>query len=193
MQLQIKKEDVLACRTAVQWRSWLVRNHENQGGIWLQIFKKASGVATVTYAQALDEALCFGWIDGQKKRYDDQSFLQKFTPRRPRSVWSKRNREHVARLTKEKRMTPTGLKEVEAAKADGRWEAAYDSSKNMAVPDDLLKVLAKHKKSALFFESLNKANRYAILWRLQTAKTPETRKKRMDLILEMLKNGKTFH
>lgn len=177
-----KTEPVIAFRTAQEWHDWLEHNYGTSSGIWLRIFKKASGFASVTYAEALDEALCFGWIDGQKDRYDETSFLQKFTPRRPKSIWSKRNREHIARLIKEKRMKPAGLKEVEAAKTDGRWESAYDSPSNMKVPDDFLKQLQKDEKAYAFFLTLNKANTYAIAWRLQTAKKPETRERRMKAI-----------
>jgi uncharacterized protein YdeI (YjbR/CyaY-like superfamily) len=172
---------------------WLKKNHGTSTGIWIQFFKKGSGVKTITYAEALDEALCYGWIDSQTKSLDDKSYLQRFGPRKSKSMWSKINRLHIARLTREGRMTHAGLVHVTTAKADGRWDGAYDSPKNMVVPDDLLKALTKHKKAEQFFKSLNKANVYAIAWRLQTAKKPETRKKRMDLILEMLKRGEKFH
>ena len=180
-------------KTAKAFGSWLKKNHATSTGIWMQFYKKGSGVETITYAEALDEALCFGWIDSQKKSFDDKSYLQRCGPRRAKGMWSKVNRLHIARLTKEGRMAPAGLAHVASAKKDGRWEGAYDSPKNMAVPDDLLKALAKHKKAEHFFKSLNKANVYAIAWRLQTAKRPETRKKRMDLILAMLKKGEKFH
>jgi uncharacterized protein YdeI (YjbR/CyaY-like superfamily) len=184
---------IMPFKTAKAFGVWLRKNHAASAGIWLQFFKKGSGVKTTTYAEALDEALCYGWIDSQAKSLDDKAYLQRFGPRRPKSIWSKINRQHIARLTREGRMTHAGLAHVTAAKADGRFEAAYDSPKNMVVPDDLLKALAKHKKAEQFFKSLNKANVYAIAWRLQTAKKPETRKKRMDVILEMLKKGEKFH
>ena len=148
---------------------------------------------TITYAEALDVALCYGWIDGQKKPYDTKSWLQKFTPRRPKSIWSKRNREHIARLEKSGKMRAAGGKQVAAAKADGRWEQAYDSQSNMVVPADFLKELAKNKKAETFFKLLNKTNTYAIVWRIQTAKKIETRDKRMKAILEMLKKEEKFH
>jgi uncharacterized protein YdeI (YjbR/CyaY-like superfamily) len=182
-----------AFKTPKDWRGWLVKNHARSDGIWLHIFKKGSGKETVSYAEALDEALCFGWIDGQKNKYDESSWLQKFTPRRPKSVWSKRNREHVARLIEEKRMTRAGLVEVNAAKEDGRWDKAYDAASTMTVPADFLKELKKDKRAHAFFKTLNKANTYAIAWRLQTAKKPETRAKRMSRILEMMRDGKKFH
>lgn len=184
---------IIPFKTAKAFGVWLKKNHTKLPGIWIQFFKKSSGAKTITYAEALDEALCCGWIDSQKKSFDDKSYLQRFGPRKPKSIWSKINRLHVVRLIKEGRMTDAGLGPVTAAKADGRWEGAYDSPKNMEVPDDLLKALARHKKAEYFFKSLNKANVYAIAWRLQTAKKPETRKKRMDLILAMLKKGQKFH
>jgi uncharacterized protein YdeI (YjbR/CyaY-like superfamily) len=175
------------------FRTWLATNHSQEGGIWLRIYKKASGVATVTYAEALDQALCFGWIDGQKKPYDEQSWLQRYTPRRPRSGWSKNNTQHAERLIKSGEMAPAGLKEVKTAKADGRWKAAYDSFSKAAVPDDFLAELAKNKKAKGFFETLNRTNLYSIAYRLQTAKKPETREKRMRVIIGMLARGETFH
>jgi uncharacterized protein YdeI (YjbR/CyaY-like superfamily) len=184
---------IIPFKTPEAFLVWLKKNHATSPGIWLQFFKKGSGVKTITYAEALDEALCYGWIDSQVKRFDEKSYLQRFGPRKSKSVWSKINRLHIARLTRDGRMAPTGLAHVTSAKADGRWEGAYDSPKNMVAPDDLTAALAKHKKAERFFKSLNKANVYAIAWRLQTAKKPETRKKRMDLILEMLKKGEKFH
>lgn len=162
-------------------------------GVWLQLGKKSSGVPTITHAQALDEALCFGWIDGQGKKLDEKSWLVKFTPRRKASMWSKRNRENVMRLMKEKRMTDHGLKEIENAKHDGRWDGAYDSPKNMTIPEDFLGMLHTDKKAESFFKTLNRSNVYAIAWRLQTAKNHETRNKRIQVILTMLKEGKKFH
>jgi uncharacterized protein YdeI (YjbR/CyaY-like superfamily) len=179
---------------AVQsWSTWLEKNQAKSDGVWLRIYKKDSGKKTVTYAEALDEALCYGWIDGQKKAYDAESFLQKFTPRRPKSMWSKRNREHVMRLIKEKRMTNAGRAEIAAAKKDGRWVQAYDAPSTMTIPEDFLKVLKKDKKAYEFFKTLNKANTYGIAWRLQTATKPETRAKRMESLLAMMKEGKKLH
>ena len=180
-------------KTPNQWRNWLAKHHAQTEGIWLRFFKKASGAKSITYAEALYEALCFGWIDGQLKKYDSESWVQKFTPRRSKSVWSKRNREHVARLIKEKRMTAAGLKAVAIAKQDGRWERAYDSPKNMQVPPDFLRALRKDKNAYAFFQTLNKANTYAIAWRLHTARKPETRERRMQALLEMLGQGKPLH
>lgn len=179
--------------TPAAWRAWLAKNHGRPEGVWLRFFKKGSGKKSLTYAEALDEALCFGWIDGQSKGIDATSWQQRFTPRRAKSMWSKRNREHVARLIKEKRMATAGLKEIAAAKADGRWESAYDSPKNMQVPPDFIRELKKDSRTYAFFQTLNKANMYAIAWRLQTAKKPETRARRKDALLQMLRAGKKLH
>src|SRR5438876_1322747 len=176
-----------------RWRLWLAKNHAKAEGIWLRIFKKDSAVKTITYAEALDEALCYGWIDGQKRSYDEESWLQKFTPRRPRSIWSKVNIQHVEQLTRADKMRPSGLKAIETAKSDGRWERGYDSPGTATAPEDFLKELSKDKKAKAFFETLNKANTYAIVWRLQTAKKPETRTKLMKTILAMLAKGEKFH
>jgi uncharacterized protein YdeI (YjbR/CyaY-like superfamily) len=184
---------VLPFKTAKAFGSWLQKNHAKSSSIWLQFFKKGSGIKTITYAEALDEALCWGWIDSQSKSFDDKSYLQRFGPRKTKSMWSKLNREHIARLTKEGRMQPAGLKEVASAKKDGRWDSAYDSPKNMQVPPDFLKALKKDKKTYAFFLTLNKANVYAIAWRLQTAKKPETRERRKKALLDMLAQSKKLH
>jgi uncharacterized protein YdeI (YjbR/CyaY-like superfamily) len=148
-------------KSSADFRQWLENNHAGSSGIWLRFFKKSSKEESLSYAQALDQALCFGWIDGQKKPFDAQSWLQRFTPRRPKSAWSKINTGHVARLTKAGTMTAAGLAAVAAAKADGRWQAAYASQRNAGPPDDFLKELGKNKKAKAFFETLNKANVYA--------------------------------
>ena len=187
------QEKCLAFQTPEAWAAWLEAHHASSSGVWIKFFKKGSGVATVTYEQALDEALCWGWIDGQLKPFDETAWLRRFTPRGPRSIWAKRNREHVARLIREGRMRPSGLAQVEAAKADGRWDAAYDSPSASEVPADFLAALAKHKKAEAFFNTLNKANRYAISHRLQTARKPETRARRFEQLLQMMKDGKRLH
>lgn len=184
---------IMAFRSANEWERWLAKTHASSGGVWLRLFKKGSGRASVTHAEALAAALCYGWIDGQLKKHDTQSWLRKFAPRRPRSVWSKRNRELVERLVEAGRMRPAGLREVEAAKADGRWERAYDSPSKMTVPADFLKALSRNRKALMFFRTLNRANTYAITWRLQTARRPETRAKRMRVIIAMLSRLETFH
>ncbi len=184
---------IIAFKSQSDFRKWLTANHSKSNGIWLQFFKKDSGHVSITYAQAVDEALCHGWIDGQAKKNDEKSWIQRFTPRRAKSIWSKRNIEHIERLTKEGKMTVTGHKAVEDAKQDGRWHRAYDSPAKMQVPEDFLKLLSKNKKAKAFFETLNKTNTYAIAWRLQTAVKPETKLKRMKAILEMLEKGEKFH
>lgn len=179
--------------SAEKWERWLAKHHCDPHGIWLRFFKKNSGVATVTHAEALDEAPCYGWIDGQLQKCDEQSWLQKFTPRRPKSIWSKKNIEHAIRLCNANKMKPAGLKQMEESKANGRWTNAYDSPKAMQMPEDFLRELAKNKKAQKVFETLNRANLYAIGWRLQTAKKHETRGKRMKAILKMLAHGEKFH
>jgi uncharacterized protein YdeI (YjbR/CyaY-like superfamily) len=179
--------------TSNDFRKWLKENHAKSTGIWLRIWKAGAQVPTVTYAEALDQALCFGWIDGQKKSFDSRSWLQKFTPRRRGSRWSKRNTQHAERLIKAKKMTAAGLREINAAKKDGRWKSAYDSFGGAELPADFLRELAKNKKAKAFFETLNKTNLYSIVYRLQTAKKAETRDKRMKAILKMLEKGEKFH
>lgn len=188
-----KEPEVLSFKSPNAFERWLKRNHSREEGVWLRLFKKDSGEKAITYTEAIDEALCYGWIDGLKKKYDEQSWIQKFTPRRTGSLWSKQNRERAERLIAEGRVKPQGLAEVERAKANGRWDSAYDSPGNMTMPDDFLKLLSKFKRAKAFFDTLNKANRYTIAWRIQTAKKPETRKKRMIAILEMLKKKEKFH
>lgn len=177
---------------ASAWERWLEANG-GAAGLWLKIAKKGSGIASVTYAEALDVALCHGWIDGQKKGLDGQFFLQRFTPRRPRSLWSKINIGHVDRLVAAGRMRPAGLREVEAAKADGRWDAAYASGSSMEVPEELVRALAKNRKASAFFETLDRTNRYAFCWRVQTAKKPETREARAKQFVAMLAKGEKLH
>lgn len=194
MQMSENKEmKVVAFKTPNAFEKWLAKNHNKATGIWLRFFRKDSGKATITYKEAVDEALCYGWIDGQANKYDDESWIQKFTPRGPRSIWSKRNTANIERLTSLEKMRPSGLEEVEKAKADGRWAKAYDSPKDMQLPDDFMKQLFKNKKAKTFFETLNKTNKYAIGWRLQTAKKPETKEKRIKMIVEMLSKGQKFH
>jgi uncharacterized protein YdeI (YjbR/CyaY-like superfamily) len=184
---------ILHFESSADFRRWLEKNHAASDGVWLRFFKKHSGGKSLTYAEALDQALCYGWIDSQAKPFDASSWLQKYTPRRAKSGWSKRNTLHVKRLTKAGCMAPAGLKAVQAAKADGRWKAAYASPRNARPPEDFLRELAKNKRAKAFFETLNKANVYAIVYRLQTAKKPETREKRMTMILAMMDQGKAFH
>jgi uncharacterized protein YdeI (YjbR/CyaY-like superfamily) len=184
---------IIAFASQAIWQQWLELNHAVSHGIWLRFYKKDSGIASVRYAEALDVALCYGWIDAQLKSIDELCYKQHFTPRRKRSIWSKRNIEHIARLTAEGRMKPAGMKQVDAAKADGRWQQAYDPAGTMTLPDDFVNELVKDKNAYAFYESLNKANQYAIAWRIQTAKRPETKAKRMNEILGMLGKGEKYH
>jgi uncharacterized protein YdeI (YjbR/CyaY-like superfamily) len=184
---------ILEFKSFTDFRRWLEVNHARSDGIWLRFFKKGSGEKSLTYAEALDQALCYGCIDGQIKSFDKLSWLHKFTPRRSKSGWSKLNTQHVERLTKAGTMALAGLAAVAAAKADGRWEAAYDSPRNASPPEDFLKELEKDVKAKAFFKTLNRANVYSIVYRLQTAKKPETRAKRMKIILTMMAQGKKFH
>jgi uncharacterized protein YdeI (YjbR/CyaY-like superfamily) len=176
-----------------EFERWLRKHHAKASCIWVKSAKKKSGIVSITWDEGVDAALCYGWIDGQGKSLDDTYSLQRYTPRGKRSKWSKLNRERVARLINEGRMQPAGLAEVERAKADGRWDAAYDSPANATVPDDLAKALAKSTKARKFFESLNSSNRYAILHRLQDAKKPETRARRLEKFVEMLKKGEKIY
>jgi uncharacterized protein YdeI (YjbR/CyaY-like superfamily) len=184
---------ILEFKTQTEWEEWLGKNYSQELGVWLRFYKKASGIESINYDQALEEALCYGWIDGQARSLDEKSYLQKFTPRRKRSMWSKTNIDHVERLKKLGKMREPGLAAFEAAKADGRLDDAYDSSTNMQMPEDFLKELSKNKKAEKFFQSLNRANTYAIAWRLQTAKKEETRARRMKQFLEMMAKEEKLH
>lgn len=184
---------VIAFQSQKRWRDWLLKNYNKADGVWLRLYKKDSGVKSINHKMALDEALCFGWIDGQAKSYEEHSYLQKFTPRRKRSIWTKRNTEKVELLINEGKMHESGLREIEAAKADGRWERAYDSPADMKIPEDFLKEISQNKKALEFFNALNKTNKFSIAYRLQTAKKPETRQKRIKTIIEMMEQGKKFH
>lgn len=175
------------------WADWLDENHAASPGIWLRIAKKASGIASISYDEAVEVALCYGWIDGQKKPYDESSWLQKFTPRGAKSVWSKINRGKVEALIESGQMKPAGLKAVESAKQDGRWDAAYDSPSTATVPDDFQAELNRNPQAGAFFATLNSTNRYAILWRIQTAKKAETRAKRIQDFIRMLEKHEKLY
>jgi uncharacterized protein YdeI (YjbR/CyaY-like superfamily) len=175
----------LTFASAEAWERWLEANHDADG-VWIKMAKKGSGIASVTHAEALEAALCFGWIDGQRKGLDGAFFLQKFTPRRPRSTWSRINRGKAEQLIAGGRMRPAGLAEVERARADGRWEAAYEPQSTARMPDDLRRELDARPEAARFFASLDSRNRYAILYRLQDAKRPETRARRLAEFVAML-------
>jgi uncharacterized protein YdeI (YjbR/CyaY-like superfamily) len=185
--------EVKGFATPAAFERWLKGQHAKSPGIWLQIMKKGSGKASVTYAEALDVALCWGWIDGQIKTYDADSFIRKFVPRGPRSVWSKINRGKVQALIEAKRMQPAGLAHVERARADGRWDAAYDSPRNAKPPADFAAALSKSAKASKAFAALNGANRYAVLYRVQAPKKAETRERKIRELIAMLERGEAIH
>ncbi len=180
-------------RSQAAWAAWLERQHQKSPGIWLEFAKKSSGLASVTYAQALEVALCYGWIDGQTKSVDAEWYRQRFTPRRPRSKWSQINRASVERLHAEGRLSGAGIRDMEAAQRDGRWAAAYPSPGKIRPPEDLQAALDAHPKAKRFFEQLDSTNRYAILYRLHDARKPETRARRLQEFVRMLKAGETLH
>ncbi|MFJ3867995.1 YdeI/OmpD-associated family protein [Streptomyces nigra] len=185
--------ETVAFESAEAFQAWLGKNHAVSPGIWLKLRKKAPGVVALDYAQALDVALCYGWIDGQKAALDDEWWLQRFGPRTARSRWSKINRDKVAALIEQGRMRPPGQAEIDRAKADGRWDAAYDSPRTATVPDDLAAALAAEPAAAEFFETLNRTNRFAIIYRVQDAKRPETRARRIEKYVTMLAKGEKPH
>ena len=180
---------VVSFESSDAWEQWLSEHHGSDQLVWLQIAKKGACTKTVTYDEALDVALCFGWIDGQRKSQDEHYFLQRFTPRRRHSLWSKRNVIKAIRLLEAEKVQPAGLAEIEAAQDDGRWHRAYDSSRSMSIPADFLSALQKNRSAEEFFNTLNKASLYAIGFRLQTAKTPETRQRRIAAIMKLLESG----
>jgi uncharacterized protein YdeI (YjbR/CyaY-like superfamily) len=175
------------------WRAWLERSHDEHQGVWLVLHKKGGTTTTLTYDQALDEALCFGWVDGQKGKRDEHSYRQRFTPRRRASPWSARNVGHVTRLIEARRMRPAGLAAVEAAKADGRWSAAYQGQAAAQLPPDLAAALATNPAARATYERLTSANRYAIIYRLNTVKSAETRSRKLAQYVEMLARGEALH
>jgi uncharacterized protein YdeI (YjbR/CyaY-like superfamily) len=183
----------MAFPSQAKFRAWLDKNHDKEPGLWLKIAKKSSGIKSVTYAEAVEVALCYGWIDGLVHGLDDDYYQQRFTPRRARSVWSKINRDKVEALIAAGKMKPAGLAEVERAKANGRWAAAYESAVNMPVPDDLMAALKKKPKALAFFEELNKSNRYAICYQVNDAKKPETRARRIAKFVAMMQRGEKLY
>jgi uncharacterized protein YdeI (YjbR/CyaY-like superfamily) len=180
-------------KTARAFESWLKKHHGDSDGVWLQIAKKGADAPSVTYPEAVEIALCWGWIDGQKKGLDDQHFLQRFTPRRARSIWSKINVDKVAALVEAGRMQPPGQAQVDAAKVDGRWAQAYDGARTSTVPADLQAALDANAAAKRFFATINASNRYAVLWRVQTAVKPETRARRIAQLVDMLARGEVVH
>jgi uncharacterized protein YdeI (YjbR/CyaY-like superfamily) len=184
---------VIAFKSQQAWDAWLTSQPADSKGLWLKLPKKSSGIASVSKPEAIDTALCHGWIDGQLDSFDDNYWLIRFTPRQPASKWSEKNRARALQLVELKRMKPAGLKEIERAKKDGRWSAAYAPQSTAQVPDDLRAALAKSKAAKSFFEALDSANRYAILYRIHSAKKPETRAARIEKFVAMLTEGKTIH
>lgn len=191
--LEIDAHRVHAFRTAADFNRWLEAHHASEPELWLKLYKKGSGEKTVSWNEAVVEALCWGWIDGVKMPLDESAYLQRFTPRRKGSRWSKRNREHVERLTAEGRMQEPGLVQVRAAQADGRWENAYAPGSEMTVPADFLAALETQSEAKAFFSTLNRTNLYAIAYQLQTAQKAETRRNRFETLLAMLERGETLY
>ncbi len=184
---------VLPFADATAWERWLGENHSEAPGLWLKLAKRASGIASVTYAEAVEVALCFGWIDSQKAGWDELWFLQRFTPRRPRSRWSRTNRDKAQELESEGRLRPAGAREVELARADGRWDAAYAGQASAEVPADLRRELERDAHARELFESLESHNRYSIIYRIEEARRPETRARRVERFMEMLRAGEKPH
>ncbi len=184
---------VIAFRSAEAWDDWLAEHHATVADLWLKLAKKGSDIESVTYAEAIDVALCYGWIDGRKRSLDEQFWLQRFTPRGPRSKWSKINCEKAAALIERGSMLPAGLREVERAKSDGRWDAAYDPQRTVSIPEDLQRELDLDQRARDFFASLDSRNRYSILYRIQDAKRPETRARRIATFVRMLSEHKQIY
>ena len=190
---QIDGKPILEFSRKSAWATWLAKNHAGSPGVWLRLAKKGSGLKSISRDEALESALCYGWIDGQARSEGDATWLQKFTPRGKRSIWSKKNRVNVQRLIESGEMRPAGLAEIERAREDGRWDAAYDSPKTISVPDDLQSVLDRNRKARAFFDKLDSRNRYAILFRIHTAKRADTRAKRIRDFVAMLSRGEKIH
>ncbi|MEZ7005904.1 YdeI family protein [Streptomyces sp. AD55] len=186
-------EPTITFEDQVRWEQWLEEHHESAAGVWVRIPRKATGLPGLTYTEALEVALCFGWIDSRRDKVDDLYWRQRFTPRSKKSPWSQANRERAERLAAQGRVRPAGQREIEAARADGRWEAAYASQSRMAVPDDLREALREVPEAAAFFATLNSKNRYAILYRVQSAKKPETRARRIEKFVTMMANHEVLH
>lgn len=185
--------EILNIKSSADWHGWLEKHHSQQTGVWLLHAKKGGGQISVSYTEAVDEALCYGWIDSLKQTFDDLYYKQKYTPRKPRSVWSKINVAKAEQFIKDGRMRPSGLMAVEIAKANGEWARAYDPGSTMAVPKDFQEALNKNPRAKKFFLTLNKTNSYAILWRIQTTKRPETRTARIAKFVDMLNEGKKLY
>jgi uncharacterized protein YdeI (YjbR/CyaY-like superfamily) len=180
-------------KTRQDFAAWLEKNHQTSPALWVRVAKKGSGIKSITYAEGVEVALCYGWIDAQKLPESETAWLQRFMPRRPRSIWSRINRQKALALIANGQMNQAGLVEIERAKKDGRWEAAYDSPSAASVPPDFETELERHPKAKAFFKTLSRTNSYAITWRIQTAKKPETRERRIRTFIEMLEKGETLH
>jgi len=191
--MQESNASILLFRRQKDWEDWLRANHTTSSGVWMRLAKKGSAIQSASYGEALEAALCYGWIDAQKKGESQQAWLQRFTPRRNKSIWSKINREKADALIKSGRMQPAGLEQVERAKQDGRWDAAYDSPANAEVPDDFAAALDRNARAKAFFRTLDGANRYAVLWRIQTVKKAETRARRIRQFIDMLERHAKVH
>jgi uncharacterized protein YdeI (YjbR/CyaY-like superfamily) len=188
-----RKDPIVSFASALAWEQWLEEHHLTVAAVWLKLPKKGSPTPGPSYAEALEVAICFGWIDGQKASHDSEAWLQRFTPRGPRSKWSQINREKATGLIAEGKMRPAGRDQVELAKSDGRWEAAYEPQSTAKIPEDLKAELERSPQAAAFFATLNRVNRYAILYRIHDAKRPETRAKRIRTFVEMLERGEKIH
>ena len=186
-------DEILEFRSASQLEKWLSRNHSKSSGIWIHFFKKTSDVASVSTSDALDVALCYGWITGQAKPYDEKSWLDRFVPRRPKSIWSKINTRRAEALIKQGRMKPAGLKQVREAKEDGRWDRAYSQPSTARLPPDFVKALKKNKEAGAFFKTLNRANIYSVVFRLENSKTEERRRMKIKEIIKKFEKGEKFH
>ena len=184
---------IISFETQIDWEQWLDAHHTTSAGVWIKFAKKGAATVSIVYKEALDVALCYGWIDSQLKKFDDQAYLHRFGPRGPKSVWSQVNLKHIARLTNEGRMKPAGLAKVEAAKTDGRWKAAYASPAAVVMPDDFREALEKNEGAKAFYATLNKANTYGILTRVTFAKKAETRANKIRQFVEMLARGEKLH
>jgi uncharacterized protein YdeI (YjbR/CyaY-like superfamily) len=186
-------DEIVEFRSMSQWDKWLAKNHSKSSGIWVRFFKKASDISSISTSDALDVALCYGWITGQAKPYDEKSWLGRFVPRRPKSIWSKINTKRAEMLIRQGRMKRAGLKQIEEAKRDGRWDRAYSPPSTAKLPDDFIKELQKNKEAEAFFKTLNRANIYSVVFRLENAKNEELRRTKITKIIKMLEKGEKFH
>lgn len=191
--IKVDPAEVKEFKTPAAFERWLKANHEKAGGVWIRLFKKGSGIASITPLEAIDVVLCWGWIDATRKSFDEQSFIQRYTPRRKASIWSKINRDNVARLTKEGRMQPSGQAEIDRAKGDGRWDKAYDSTPSKIMPKDLMDAIEAEPKALAMFKILTSQNRFALGFRVHNMKTEAGRKKKIADFVAMLRRGETIY